>query len=98
VTCRCHSGPLYASLYDCPSCGHHSLEALETWAGCERKACGWQTTSRRSYRLLSRWPAYGLFKAGELVASIRAPDAIEARVLFIGNYGTGAGDRVRRIS
>jgi hypothetical protein len=95
MTCRCHSGLLYASLRDCPACGHHSLDILKTWAGCERKACGWQTESRRSYRNLMAWPAWGLYASDSLIATIRAESAHAARVLFI---GAGLqGDRVRRV-
>jgi hypothetical protein len=101
VTCKCHSDDsLYGSLYDCPGCGHRSLDVLKTWAGCERRACGWQTESRRSYRKLASWPVYGLFDAADrLFATIRAESAQAARVLFIGAYGSGAakGGRVRRI-
>lgn len=100
MTCSCHAGDLYASLIDCPGCGHRSLEALPTWAGCERRRCGWQTESRRSYRRVAGWPAWGLYDAdGTLVATIRAESAQAARVLFIGTFGTGLrGARVRRVA
>lgn len=98
MTCRCHSSDLYASLYDCPSCGHHSLDIGKTWAGCERRRCGWQTESRRSYRKLMGWPIWGLYDGTELLATIRAESAQAARVLFIGNYGRVRGDRVRRLT
>jgi hypothetical protein len=95
VGCRCHSDPIYASLRDCPTCGHRSLDIGSGWAGCERKACGWQTEDRRSYRRLMGWPVWGLYGADALVATIRAEGAQAARVLFI---GAGLrGERVRRI-
>jgi hypothetical protein len=43
MTCKCHSDMLYASLRDCPKCGHRSFDALTTWGGCERKRCGYET-------------------------------------------------------
>jgi hypothetical protein len=57
--------------------------------------------NRRSYRRLAELPAYGLFRAsGELVASIRALSAAQARDLFRrAGYGRQAqpGDRIRRL-
>jgi hypothetical protein len=97
MTCKCHSDLMYASLYDCPACGHRSLDIVKTWAGCERKKCGWQTEDRRSYRKLMSWPVWGLFSAeDELAGTIRAESAQAARVLFIGGRMKGA--RVRRIT
>lgn len=96
MTCSCHADLMYAGLYDCPACGHRSLDIGRTWAGCERRRCGWQTEDRRSYRNLSRWSAWGLYgTAGDLVATIRAESAHAARVLFIGNGLQG--ERVRRL-
>ncbi len=52
--------------------------------------------ARRSYRGLLALPAFGLFDAaGELVATIRAHDATEARDLFR-QYGM-KGARVKRL-
>src|SRR4051812_28314547 len=96
MPCRCHSDSgLYGGLIDCPACGHSSLDVVKTWAGCERRACGWQTEDRRSYRKLMSWPVWGLYGAERLVGTIRAESAQAARVLFI---GAGLrGERVRRI-
>lgn len=53
-------------------------------------------TNRRSYRGLSRLPAYGLYDtAGRLVATIRAASATDARDLFRRHGLSGA--RVRRV-
>lgn len=59
--CRCHSDDaLYGPLVECPACGHRSLDAMPMaeagYAGCERRACGWETTL---------WPRYLL---GRVVA------------------------------
>lgn len=98
MPCSCHSDLMYASLIDCPGCGHKSLDVGKTWAGCERRKCGWQTESRRGYGGLLRYPAWGLYEGAELLASIRAESAQAARILLIGNYGRTRGDRVRRIA
>jgi hypothetical protein len=96
MSCRCHSDPIYAGLIDCPECGHSSLDVGKGWAGCERRACGWETEDRRSYRRLMRWPVWGLYGGEALVATIRAESAQAARVLFI---GAGLrGERVRRVA
>ena len=50
---------------------------------------------RTSYRRLAKLPAFGLFAAGELVATVRAETAIEARDLF--KQAGLQGDRVRRL-
>jgi hypothetical protein len=42
VTCKCHSGLLYASLVTCPKCGHGSLDRIGNWEGCERRRCGYE--------------------------------------------------------
>jgi hypothetical protein len=39
---RCHADPLYAGLHRCPACGHRSLDVVNGWAGCERRACGYE--------------------------------------------------------
>jgi hypothetical protein len=96
MTCSCHSDLMYASLYDCPACGHRSLDIGKTWAGCERRKCGWQTEGRRSYRKLMAWPVWGLYDDEGLRATIRAESAQAARVLFIGSALSGT--RVRRIA
>jgi hypothetical protein len=96
MSCKCHADLIYAGLHDCPQCGHHSLDIVGTWAGCERRACGWQTESRRSYRKLMGWPGWGLFdEAEKLVATIKAESGQAARVLFIGAGLRGV--RVRRL-
>jgi hypothetical protein len=48
-----------------------------------------------SYRKLSALPAFGLYSGERLVATIRAPDALDAREIFR-RHGF-AGTRVRRI-
>lgn len=52
--------------------------------------------NRRSYRGLLAQPAWGLYKDGKLVATIRAKDAYEARDLF--KQHRLDGDRVKRIT
>lgn len=54
--CRCHSGPLYASLDRCPVCGHNSLDRVGDWEGCERRNCGYQKTETDPRTILGlRW-------------------------------------------
>ena len=51
MTCRCHAGPLYATLHDCPRCGHRSLDHVGGWVGCERRACGYQNSADEQLQL-----------------------------------------------
>lgn len=46
MSCRCHASDLYASLVDCPKCGHRSFEVLGDWGGCERRKCGYERIDR----------------------------------------------------
>lgn len=43
MSCRCHSSAIYARLYECPKCGHRSLDRVGDWEGCERRKCGYQS-------------------------------------------------------
>jgi hypothetical protein len=65
VTCSCHQDLIYASLRECPECGHKSLDICGSYAGCERKRCGWETTS---------WPE-------SVLAQITAPHFVAGIVL-----------------
>lgn len=53
-------------------------------------------TNRRSYRGLMRLPAWGLYDASnELVATVRAETAWDARDIFLADRHVGV--RVRRV-
>jgi hypothetical protein len=86
MSCRCHSGLLYASLTECPSCGHDSLDRLPGWEGCERRACGYQRSlEHESARIV----------APHFVAGLEMTNGIVTRTAPILSYMNGwTRDRV----
>jgi hypothetical protein len=54
-------------------------------------------TSRRSYSGLMRLPAWGLYRDGLLVASVRAKEPGHAWTLFMDHGLAEKGDQVKRI-
>lgn len=62
-----------------------------------------RTVSRRSYGGLMSQPAFGLYDGGRLVATCRAKDINDAKVVFVEHNRRHPewllkGDRVRRIA
>lgn len=42
--CACHPVDVYGNTVECPRCHHWSFDDLGTWAGCERRKCGYEVT------------------------------------------------------